>query len=69
MKRLSSKSIANLAIPNPTPSEQLRVVERIRSLDVLTEELGTNLPAEIEARRKQYEYYRDQLLTFKELPA
>jgi type I restriction enzyme S subunit len=32
-------------------------------------ELSIGLPAELAARRKQYEYYRDKLLTFKELPA
>ena len=35
--------------------------------DALVNDLTSGLPAEIEARRKQYEYYRDQLLTFKEL--
>lgn len=37
--------------------------------DALMNDLTSGLPAEIEARRKQYEYYRNQLLTFKELAA
>lgn len=35
--------------------------------DTLINDISSGLPAEIAARRKQYEYYRDQLLTFKEL--
>ena len=38
-------------------------------LDAFCNDLSSGLPAEIEARKKQYEYYRDKLLTFKELGA
>ena len=37
--------------------------------DALVNDLSIGLPAELNARRKQYEYYRDRLLTFKELAA
>ena len=38
-------------------------------VDALTNDISIGLPAEIEARQKQYEYYREKLLTFKELKA
>jgi type I restriction enzyme S subunit len=44
-------------------------VSILDKFDALTNDLSIGLPAEINARRKQYEYYRDRLLTFKELPA
>ena len=47
--------------------EQERIVSVLDRLDSLCNDLSNGLPAEIEARRKQYEYYRDKLLTFKEL--
>lgn len=57
--------------PFPVPSieEQERIVELLDKFDALTTDISIGLPAEIEARRKQYEYYRDKLLTFKELAA
>lgn len=55
--------------PVPPLREQERIVGILDKFDELTAGISTGLPAEIEARRKQYEYYRDKLLTFKELPA
>jgi type I restriction enzyme S subunit len=46
--------------------EQERIVSILDRFDKLCNDLSTGLPAEIEARQKQYEYYRDKLLTFKE---
>ena len=43
---------------------QQRIVEILDRFDTLCNDLTSGLPAEIEARRKQYEYYRDKLLTF-----
>ena len=50
-------------------NHQKQVVEILDHFDILCNDLTTGLPAEIEARQKQYEYYRDKLLTFKELGA
>lgn len=52
-------------VPVPPLSEQARIVAILDKFDALVNDLTSGLPAEIEARRKQYEYYRDRLLTFK----
>ena len=51
----------------PPLEEQDELVANLDKFDALVNDLSSGLPAEIAARRKQYEYYRDQLLTFKEL--
>ena len=53
----------------PPIEEQKRVVSILDRFDVICNDLTSGLPAEIEARQKQYEYYRDKLLTFKEVAA
>lgn len=53
-------------IPVPSLEEQTRIVAILDKFDALVNDLSSGLPAEIAARRKQYEYYRDRLLTFKE---
>jgi type I restriction enzyme S subunit len=58
---------SNFLIPVPPIKEQLRVVEVLNKLEALVGNIDFGLPAEIAARRKQYEYYRDQLLTFKDV--
>ena len=55
-----------LQIPLPPLKEQRRLVSILDRFDTRCNDLASGLPAEIEARRKQYEYYRDKLLTFKE---
>lgn len=55
----------NLLIPIPSIAEQQRIVSILDRFDTLTTDLTQGLPAEIEKRRQQYEYYRDILLTFK----
>ena len=52
-------------IPIPALDEQARIVHILDRFEALTTDIAHGLPAEIEARRKQYEYYRDKLLTFK----
>lgn len=52
----------------PSLEEQKRIVSILDRFDSLCNDLTSGLPAEIEARQKQYEYYRDKLLTFKPLP-
>ncbi len=54
-----------MQFPIPPLSEQQRIVDILDRFDTLVNDLSQGLPAEIEARRQQYEYYRDQLLTFK----
>lgn len=54
-------------VPVPPLAEQQRIVDILDRFDALCNDITSGLPAEIEARRKQYEYYRDKLLTFKEL--
>lgn len=51
----------------PTLSEQEQVVQALDNFEALENDLSVGLPAELVARRQQYEYYRDKLLTFKEL--
>lgn len=53
-------------IPIPPLAEQERIVAILDRFDALINDITQGLPAEIAARRKQYEYYRDKLLTFKE---
>lgn len=57
----------NLLIPIPSIAEQQRIVSILDRFDTLTNDLTSGLPAEMEKRRQQYEYYRDRLLTFKRL--
>ena len=64
---LNSSLILGLQIPLPSIAEQHRIVSILDRFDALCNDLTSGLPAEIEARRKQYEYYRNKLLTFKEL--
>jgi type I restriction enzyme S subunit len=61
--------VMNIKIPVPPLNEQARIVAILDRFDALTNDITYGLPAEIKARRKQYEYYRDKLLTFKEKTA
>ena len=54
-------------IPIPPRPEQERIVAILDKFDALVNDISSGLPAELEMRRKQYEYYRDRLLTFKPL--
>ena len=65
--RLYNDNIAKSVIAVPPIEEQKRVVSILDRFDAICNDLTSGLPAEIEARRKQYEYYRDKLLSFKEL--
>ena len=66
VKRMSGENLAKLHIPVPSVDEQERVVAILDAFDVLVSDLSVGLPAELAARRKQYEHYRDRLLTFPE---
>ena len=63
---LNSSLILSLPIPLPSLDEQRRIVSILDRFDALCNDLASGLPAEIAARQKQYEYYRDKLLTFQD---
>ena len=63
--KLMSNQMEPIKVPILPLAEQQRIVEILDRFNALTTDITAGLPAEIEARRKQYEYYRDQLLTFK----
>lgn len=61
---LTQTVLKSVPIPVPPLEEQERIVAILDRFDTLCNDLTSGLPAEIEARRKQYEYYRDKLLSF-----
>lgn len=61
---LNASRIKSLEIPVPSLETQQRIVDILDRFDALATSLTDGLPAEIAARRQQYEYYRDQLLNF-----
>ena len=69
VRRISTKSLEKVLIPTRPMEEQKRIADILDRFDALVNDISIGLPAELEARRKQYEYYRDKLLTFMELPA
>jgi type I restriction enzyme S subunit len=69
VKNLNAEIVRSVEVPVPTKDAQARVVELLDKFDALVNDLSVGLPAELAARRKQYEYYRDRLLTFEELEA
>ena len=66
-KGLYLKQVSEIKLPVPPLSVQQRIVDILDRFDALCNDLTSGLPAEIALRRKQYEYYRDKLLNFKEL--
>lgn len=64
---LNLKDFNKLRVPIPSLEQQQRIVDILDRFDTLCNDISSGLPAEIEMRQKQYEYYRDKLLTFKEL--
>ncbi len=64
--KLNHKNLNKIKIPLPILEEQEKIVTILDHFDTLCNDLTTGLPAEIEARKKQYEYYRDKLLSFQE---
>ena len=67
VKSIPMAEMKKLLIPVPSLEEQTRIVNILNRFDKLCNDITEGLPAEIEARRKQYEYYRDKLLSFKEV--
>ena len=67
VKSVPMAEMKKLKIPVPPLEEQKRIVAILDRFDKLCNDISEGLPAEIEARQKQYEYYRDKLLTFEEI--
>lgn len=65
VRRINTTDLAKIKIPLPPLSEQQRIVSILDKFDTLTSSISEGLPKEIELRRKQYEYYREQLLSFR----
>ena len=65
--KLNQKNLNRIEIPLPSQELQKYIVDILERFDAICNDLTSGLPAEIEARQKQYEYYRDKLLSFKEL--
>ena len=63
---LDFQKVLDFKIPLPDYNTQLHIVEILNNLDTIFSNLKSELPAEIDARQKQYGYYRDELLAFKE---
>ena len=64
---LTQAVLNKIIIPLPPLEEQQRIVEILDRFDKLCNDISEGLPAEIEARQKQYEYYREKLLSFKKI--
>ena len=67
MKNIPMEKIRKFILQIPSIEEQNQIVGTLKRFDALCNDLSFGLPAEIEARKKQYEYYRDKLLNFKEV--
>ena len=65
--RLYNDNISKAKIMVPSIECQHQIIDILDRFDTLCNDLSAGLPAEIEARQKQYEYYRDKLLSFKEI--
>lgn len=64
---LTGKRLKELMVPLPSLDEQRGIATVLDRFDELVNDLSAGLPAEIAARHKQYEYYRDQLLSLREV--
>ena len=64
---INSESIRKFTVSLPPLEEQQRIVDILDRFDKLCNDISEGLPAEIEARQKQYEYYREKLLSFKKI--
>ena len=66
MAAVETKAFLDFQIPLPPLAEQKRIADDLRHFDAMVSDVNEGLPAELAARRQQYEYYRDRLLTFEE---
>ncbi len=67
--KINQENLKKITIPIPPLEIQQEIVKILDQFSILTTDLLAGIPAEIEARKKQYEYYREKLLTFKPLKA
>jgi len=67
--KINLGDIGKVLIPVPSGEDQQRIVETLDKFDALVNDSSIGLPAEINARRRQYDYYRDRLLAFEEVAA
>lgn len=67
MPLINKTDFSKIEVPVPSLEVQKRVAAKLDDFDALVNDISIGLPAELAARRKQYEHYRDRLLTFKEL--
>ncbi|WP_367701671.1 restriction endonuclease subunit S, partial [Helicobacter pylori] len=67
VKSISMNDLQQITIPIPPLEIQQEIVKILDQFSLLTTDLLAGIPAEIKARKKQYEYYREKLLTFKPL--
>lgn len=65
VSNLNADIVRSTVVPIPPIEKQKEIASVLDRLSALTTDLTSGLPAEIKARQQQYEYYRDQLLTFK----
>ena len=63
-QQFNANAVSKVKVPVPSLEVQDRIIGVLDNFDAICTDLNIGLPAEIEARRKQYEFYRDQLLTF-----
>ena len=63
---ISDADVKSYCIPLPPLAEQERIVKILDRFESLCNDISAGLPAEIKMRKKQYEFYRDKLLSFKE---
>ena len=66
VRRISGDALSKILIPFPDRAHQERISSILDKFDALVNDLSAGLPAELNARRQQYEYYRNKLLTFEE---
>ena len=67
IKRLYNNQFISAKVPLYSLEEQKKIINILERFDKLINDIAVGLPAEIELRRKQYEYYRNKLLSFEEL--
>ena len=64
--KLMSNVMSRIRVPVPSIKEQKEIAALLDRFEAICNDMNAGIPAEVEARKKQYEYYRDKLLTFKE---
>lgn len=69
MPLINKSAFSKIEVPLPDLVTQRVVADKLNKFDALVNDISAGLPAELAARRKQYEYYRDKLVTFKEAAA